>query len=148
MKIVINDNTFYIWACEAWKCCNDGLDRGFWFNPKTNTTTTTCETKNTEHNPTGELILIGWVKGDNNMSMENICEGCGNHNKEYPNNCEDWELWKKQELRFTDDPDPDDMRWDCMDNVGFMEDFKKQCLDEINTVRKINNLDEIEIEWR
>ena len=142
--IHVNEDEFCTWLKNAWFRQHDGWDRGFWYDPTTNTCCTTCETKSTTHNPTGELILIAWVSGDNNADYDDICKTCSGYlgrNEETgeidSSCCEGWEFWKECALQYTDDPSFKQMQFECMENVGWVENVKEDAL----------KLSECEIEW-
>lgn len=145
-KIKINEEEFNEWLQNAWHRQHDGLDRGFWYDPIRNKTCTTCETKNTMHNPSGELILIAWINGDNNADYDDICFCCSSYlgrNEETgevdESCCDAWEGWKECELEYTDTPSFKNMQYECMQNVGWVEDVRKEAMEELD--------DDYEIVW-
>lgn len=143
--IRVNENDFSIWLMNAWMNAKDGWDRGYWYDPSENKCISTCETKNTEHNPTDELILVGWVNGDNNFDYNAICYSCSaflsaSEENASEKDCDVWEDWRKNELKYTDNPQFTDMQFECMENVGWYEDFKNECEENLKNKK-------IEIEW-
>lgn len=143
--IEIEESQFTEWLQNAWNHQYDGWDRGYWYNPKSKEFFATCETKNTEHNPTGENILIGWVSGDNNADYDDICKTCSSYlgrNEETgkidSSCCECWESWKELELKYTNNPSFKQMQFECMENVGWVENIKKEAVIRLN---------EYKIEW-
>lgn len=131
MKIEVNVEEFSDWLQSAWCRQHDGYDRGYWYNPKTQKCVSTCETKTTEHNPSGELILIAWVNGDNNVSYDDICLGCSSYlgrNEETGeinhNSCEAWKDWYDCELEYTNNPSFKNMQFECMENVRWVDNVK------------------------
>ena len=143
--IKINEAEFDSWLDDAWYNQHDGWDRGFWYNPQNQECVTTCETKSTRHNPSGELVCIAWVSGDNNADYDDICFNCSSYlglNEETgevdSSSCESWESWRECELKYTDNPSFRNMQFECMCNVGWVKNVKEEAMRE---------LEDYTIEW-
>ena len=126
MEIRINDKDYLQWLKISWQRQSDGYDRGYWYNPKSKEFFATCETKSTEHNPTGENICIGWVSGDNNAEYNSICTNCHNQDDSYLPPCHLWVTDYKYFDEFKD------LQFDCMDNADWTLHFKNQMQISLN----------------
>lgn len=141
VNITIDEEKYCEWLQGALKYQADGWDRTYWVNYETGREWTTTETKSTTFENGDAVICITEIKGDNNVSYDNICDCCTSHDDDYENECDCWESWKDFYDEF------EDMQFGCMENMGWIDNIKEGAIQSINQSRTVHNQKPVEIIW-